>query len=1540
MSTESSFFDRPVAETLGRCPGYAFAGDGVQTATGNYTRTDVDLVTHDRLLTWARTYNSRTKRGGVLGRGWTFTYSMRLESAAEGAVRFHDRGGRVLSFVPGDDGDYRRPQDLDADLHREDDGSFTLCFFAGERWHFSEDGRLLSLAAEGRRVELRYDDEGRVVMVVHSAGLRFDLSYGAGGLLSKVTADDGREVAYAYSGSDLVAVTGSDGAVLHYDTDDDGLLTSVREADDIRLIINSYDDVRRVTEQQLAGAGGVQFMYHSENGRTDVTARPSGGRSFFQHDRMARVSGVTDALGNTVSIAYDQNGRFVEGMTAGGTRLEREYDADGNLRVEVWGGSATRYVYDDKRRVVRRTDPTGGVTNYEYIGASRLPVTVTDPSGARTRYTVKGGLVTSRRDPDQGTQRWEYNARRLLVAATDATGGRTEYAYDAAGRLVRVTTPSGETIRYKYDRAGRILQVMDAADATTQYRYSSAGRRLSVTDPVGAVETLGYDEAGRMTERVDRLGARTRFAYDDSGRLSSVTLPDGTETTATRDVLGRIIETNDPTGTIQYTYDSDGRCIKEEGLEGTTTTEWDARGNPLVITGPDGTAWHYTYDLGDRLITLTDPAGAVQSTRYEDEHRRIVVTNPAGARTTQIFTGGGHLHAVVDALGRRTEFQRDRAGRVVERVDPEGGRTRYTHDSDGRLIARISPADLLTRWAYQKGRLIAVTNPRGFITRYAYDARGDRTQIIEPGGAVTRRAFDNGGRLIRITDPRGGVTRLTYDAVGNLTSITDAKGAVARYTHDAAGRRTSRTDPLGRRTRREYDVAGRLTAVIEPSGRTVRMEYDEAGRLVRRYAEDGSEVRFTYDKAGRRLTMQDASGATRYTYDKAGRPVTVTGPDGADFHLAYDKAGQRIALRYPDGAKVTYRYNLNGHLVGMRDSAAGEAVYAVDPDGKLLTEQLPGGWLRKYAYDGGLLCHFSEIRAGVPVTCTRLARNADDRIIRREDSDESWTYAYDPAGQLVRAIQGSGTAPPKVTHFAYDLVGNRTSVVDGSTATRFLYDAADQLLALETEGRRVAYTYDPAGRLREAYDGDVRHRVEYDGLGSPREAVRTRAWAMERVRTTYDGDKLLACVSVSTGDQHAPETTVDYRWSPDSVPQILTQRVRTKVPQADDTAPLGRDLASARFTYGHGRAFATSAHGSVNFARDVFGTAVHTEQTAPWTWDTPYDPFGAPAGEQPTRPPLLRPEIPRFGYRGELMYGACADLRVRQYDTTLGRFTTRDPLSVLAAGSGANNPYAYAANDPLNKIDPQGTWAVADTVAGLLAGLRAPLVTCDGCPSGTNSIESHRKCFQGTVCLSTRGGFDSDELNAEQAKLVGLWKRGQGEAAGQAMAIHELNRRRQGLMDKFLQSLGADTEISYNVDWEVGIRGPVLGGYRIDIMTSERNHFECKRWAGPATWYVVEEQLQDYELIWRFDYGLTITPSTELQDWADGFQVYNHWYSIIPDTVYVWGLGNTAGHIYIAKDDKTRDDVKEKANEKIAQRKLMPDAPLIPGIRFPVPVPV
>jgi hypothetical protein len=66
-------------------------------------------------------------------------------------------------------------------------------------------------------------------------------------------------------------------------------------------------------------------------------------------------------------------------------------------------------------------------------------------------------------------------------------------------------------------------------------------------------------------------------------------------------------------------------------------------------------------------------------------------------------------------------------------------------------------------------------------------------------------------------------------------------------------------------------------------------------------------------------------------------------------------------------------------------------------------------------------------------------------------------------------------------------------------------------------------------------------------------------------------------------------------------------------------------------------------------------------------------------------------------------------LRARYYDTTVGRFTTPDPMAALPRPQPAVSPYVYANNDPFNQTDPLGLFSLAGLPQQGSAGIIAVL---------------------------------------------------------------------------------------------------------------------------------------------------------------------------------------------------------------------------------------
>ncbi|HTZ23665.1 MAG TPA: RHS repeat-associated core domain-containing protein [Streptosporangiaceae bacterium] len=1351
MPESQQFITRPPVEIFGRNPGYGFAGLGINTAIGNFTLAAVDLPFGGGLLgllNWQRTYNSLDAGAavGAMGPGWTTAFSSRLVVAPQHGllhqtpeqVSFYGEDGRVLVFTQTTDGAFTPPQDLNASLTRNGDGSYTLACNAGLVSEFDSAGQLTGRSLEGQSATFGYSGSGQLVRVTHSSGAFLGLSYDDSDRISEVATSDGRTVSYAYDPDGcLASVTVPGGGVTAFEsTSASGYpqVAHITNADGNVVMANTYDSsTGMVVGQDLPGGFSASFGYNRATGLTTVTAAPSNAVTSYQADSNGRLTKFTNAAGNSATCSYDSDGRPIQTVSAVGMESTVEYDAQGNILSVASGDATTALSYDSSDRVVSMTNPVGATTEYLYSGGSRIPSQITDPNGGVTTIAADSGLITVITDPDGNTRTYGYDSLGNLTSVTSPGGKTTSYQYDSLGNRVRVVLPDGSSASYGYNAAGQVTSVTMPGGAQMAYQYSPGGLLLTTTDPTGAVTSYAYDAVGNQTQVTDPLGRATTFTYNAVGQPASCADPAGEVTRFCYDVVGNLTKVTDPLGTeTVYSYDGNGRQTAVQTPSGTTTTGYDARGNVTSVTDAAGGVTSYAFDAANRLISVTTPDGAAWSTSYDAVGNPVTSTDALGAVSKWQWTPGGNLQQVTDPLGRQTAYERDQDGNVVSVTDPGGGVTRYVYDSAGRLISETTPAGLVTSYRYDDaGKIAATIDPRGWATRREYTKRGQHCAVITPGGAVTQYRYDPAGQLTEVINPVGSTTGYGYDNAGRLISVTNPKGAVSRFGYDAAGRLISSADPLGRVTTRAYDSAGSLIAVTDPSGGVQHMSYDADGRLTQRTGTDGTQVSFAYDPAGNRTSMTDATGTTRYAYDGNGRLLTVTGPDGAVLAWAYDAAGQRTALTYPDGLQVGYGYDPNGRLVFLRDPRAGDAVCVLDPDGRLLTEQLPAGHGRRYHYESGLLHRFEAISDDRPAATTTLSYDPDGRIRIVAEEEHDHEYRYDRAGQLVYAARRRAGSPQEELRLSYDAAGNRARLRHDGTETHYRYDDADQLLAMETEGRSTEFRYDSLGRLTEAATGTRRRTITYDGFGQPvviagTDDARPGKVTSERIDQTFDGDGLLTGL-IHTVDSEPGESeraaAARYRWSAgDQVPQILTEWAEHRLDDMDGHAsgpPLDAD-----FSYGYGRTFASTEHAAAVFHHDAFGSAVHSEETGAWVQSRAYDIFGAPEPGEPQdgEHRFRSPELPKFGYRGELTLTESPPLiylRSRTYDATVGRFTTRDPVLLPGGFTQPVAPYAYAGNDPLNLIDPLGSMFVS------LGGTSAPTAASNQIQSAANSADKN-----------------------------------------------------------------------------------------------------------------------------------------------------------------------------------------------------------------------
>lgn len=1311
---------RPARELMGDVPRtFGKGGDPVNTATGSFYDAWVDLDFPEEVfgLDWGRAYNSASTATGPLGVGWTTSASASVRVVGEFVVVTAD-DGRALRFSPRPGGGWVAPEGVAGELRGDADGSYSLALVDGEVWDFDTAGRLATRTDwAGQRVTLSRDASARVATATSSAGPSLSFAYDTTtGLLSAVTASDGRAVTYAYETTGTITlerVVRPDGSAERYVTDAPGRITEVRDAEERLTVANTYDAEGRVSAQTTPDGATVSFTYDLAEATTTIADHGAEETTSYLHDERGWLVGMTDAAGAEVARGFDAGGSgelasFTDRRGATATQgltdtRQVEYRVDA-------AGRRAEFAYDGSGRLVavRQVDPAGAdvVTTYTYEGAERIPATVTGPGtagdpGGVTTIVSEAGLVTRVVDPDGVTtdQAWDPATRRLnstTVAPGTPEAATTTYGYTAEGWLATVTSPLGHVTAMGYDPAGRLTSVTDPEGARTRYEYHPAGQLHRQIDPAGHATTYRYNPAGHLSEVTDARGKITRYFYDAAGDLERMVEPDdddpaGAVTVYTYGRLGRLERVVDPEGVAtSYRYDAEGNLTATASADG---REWartyTADGKLATESHPEtpaGAATRYAYDALGRLASLTDADGAVTAHRYDPAGRVVETTGPRpGQVERRSYTPAGRLATVTDAEGGVVRYGYDAAGRqravTTAEGTPEAATTTTSFDADGRVAATVSPSGLRTAVTYDAaGRERTRTQPDGGVVERSWTVRGELASERDAEGGEVSFTYDPAGNLATITDANGAVTAYGYDARSNRTSRTAADASAWRWRFDLADRLVAAVGPAERTTTYAYDAFGRLNAVTDPSGRVETRRYDGADRLVGQTWRHGSStiaVDYRLDPAGRLVERTDAAGVTRFVRDEAGNAVVVDAPGSADdVSYAYDLAGRRRSLTHADGTTVAAAYDAHGRLASVDVPGLGTTTYAYDADGRLVVEDLPGAANeRRHDFDPatGARTRYLERLDGATLDVA-VGYDRNGRLVREAVAGgATTTYAYDPAGQLTAATSGTTTLG-----YAYDAVGRRTRSVDQNGDHTYTYNAAGEL---ESSSRSLTglsllggtgkvtttYTHDAAGRRTGSSQGTTQAAWTYNARGQLATAATTSLLGgTDSLAYSYDGAGRLRRLERAGSAAGITELAWDEA--------------------SGEVIEMGAPGSRAQLAYGASRLGARMPGGTaVVFSKDHLGSTRRTPATTELTRAETFDPWGIAASA------LLSPpgEI-GFGYRDELHVDGLVHLRARDYDPVVGAFTSRDPLDGVDGTPTVANPYHYADNDPLSKVDPTG----------------------------------------------------------------------------------------------------------------------------------------------------------------------------------------------------------------------------------------------------------
>ena len=112
-----------------------------------------------------------------------------------------------------------------------------------------------------------------------------------------------------------------------------------------------------------------------------------------------------------------------------------------------------------------------------------------------------------------------------------------------------------------------ISPITNALGQVTQFTsYDADGRPLTIQDPNGLVTTLTYNFRGQVTSKTEAQWVTT-YTYDAVGQLIKLTRPDGSFLAFTYDAAHRLVGIADALGNrIAYTLDATSNRDQRAGV--------------------------------------------------------------------------------------------------------------------------------------------------------------------------------------------------------------------------------------------------------------------------------------------------------------------------------------------------------------------------------------------------------------------------------------------------------------------------------------------------------------------------------------------------------------------------------------------------------------------------------------------------------------------------------------------------------------------------------------------------------------------------------------------------------------------------------------------------------------------------------------------------------------------------------------------------------------------------------------------------------------
>ena len=982
----------------------------------------------------------------------------------------------------------------------------------------------------------------------------------------------------------------------------------------------------------------------------------------------------------------------------------RKIDAEGHVWKTDLPAGDTCGQDPDYNRLVQRAmaiDDQGslfwvnGCHNQRVMWQPAAPTATADgeirvPSDDGSLVHVLGleGQIRRTVSPYLGTQfrKFYHSADRLLAAFEDQFGNRTSFNRSGPdGDVGSITGPYGHETTVGRDANGYLNLAKDPADNETSMAYGGEGLMSSSATGLGG-PSCGYHSDGELRV-IDQEGGYLEFTTQSEGDVFTTRVKTKMGRTASSQVM-------EDAGTAYERY------VSADGQETSTEYRKDYtwlvdRPGVMQIEGTDQPDPQFGWDVPrPKVVKTTMPSGKSR-TVYVD-----IEGVPFGGGSSGVGSSDLGPYAIVrtkvsvNGLNEQSESELNVEERTMKRTSPMGRGVLTTLELGQPKKVELVDVDenvlKPTVYGYDDGRIEWVTRSPERRTRFVYDAQGALESVVDYGGDTPKtlvRYTNNAVQLPREIDLQdGNLVTMRYDSHNNLASVAPPSRPEHWMLHSSLDQLTSYQPPSdGTKPWQEFEqVFGhnddhQATSISVGGSNLLTLGYDSFGRL-ESLAAWPRTITLGYDTAtGDLRTVSVPQQTVTYNLDGILPESDIWSGDvnasiGRVFNNKFELARETTTAA-GSTHEVDYIYDADGLL-----KSAGGVTLVRDPKIGRVDEIHVGNLTETIKYNV-----YGEVASRKLLNLTgelfqvEYTPDTLGRIVRRVEKTKGITHTTDYKYHVHRGwlaeVKRDGAI---VESYGYDANGNRQDnygVVNAAVS----HDEQDRLTAWQNQ----RFDYDALGNLTE-------RRIVTDGV--PEETT-------DRTNYGYDifGNLHAVGHTKNVGQPTESTTTVTYGidgqnrriWKRRNGALVWKAAYRSSLQPAVwiEVADDGTETVT-HFVYATGRnspdlmirdnqvyRLVADHVGSVRLVVNV------TTGDIPQRLD--YDAWGNITAEEG------QARFQPFGFGGGIRDDDTGLTRfgARDYNPTIGRWTTKDPLRF---GGGSTNLYLFANGDPVDYIDPGG----------------------------------------------------------------------------------------------------------------------------------------------------------------------------------------------------------------------------------------------------------